>query len=135
MAVALFIETLGWPAREVVRGTTPPYTFPRLLCVGLALCSIGLIYHGIKHKPEQGTVTERKALYRVIAGVLTCSIYAILMGRTEFFIYIPLGLILPVMLIMGVRSKRMLILIPLIFALTAYFVFAKGLGVMFPTRF
>lgn len=134
LAIFVYIETLSFPETIMTPGIPPASFFPRVLSGALALGGILLIVSGIRAKPEVLEAIKWKNIYRAIAGMVLMVIYVILMPHTDFFILTPLCLILPLMLIMGMRSKRMLILIPILFVLLVYFIFFKGFGIMFPTK-
>ena len=133
LAFFVYIETFSFPKTIVTSGTPLASFFPRILAGLLGLFSIALIIFGVRTKVEAPKAIKWRGIVKVIAGVLLTTVYIILVTHIGFFILTPFLLVL-VMVIIGERDWKLLVGVPLLFTLLAYFVFFRLFDIMLPTK-
>jgi len=134
LAISIYVVTLSFPREVVTPGTPTASFFPRMLAVALAALSIALIVFGIRAKPDEAAVAiKRKGIIKVIIGIVLTTAYVIMVPHLDFFILTPF-LLASIMAVMGERDWKMLVGVPLLFTLLAYFVFFRLFSIMFPTK-
>lgn len=121
----------GWTAQQFPvpfggAGSVGPETFPTILSVILAGCSLYLI---VKPDPDAQWPVGKTAL-ELVVSVVVLVVYALLMG--------PIGFVISTTLVVGILSWRMgaepkrAFLIALISAIVVFVVFNYGLSLSLP---
>ena len=136
LVIFLYVNTVvSFPEDpHIVSGAPTESFFPRIMLGLLGAFSIALITLGIRAKPEMLKAIKWAGIVKVVAGMVLIAIYVTVVEDLElFFVLTPL-LIVSLMAITGERDWKMLVAVPLLYVLLAYFVFFKLFGVMFPTK-
>jgi len=136
LAIFLFVVTVvSFPKESYVVEGAPTESFlPRIVLAFLGACSITLMISGIRAKLDRPKEVKWGRIVRVVVAMALIAIYLAVVEQLELFFILSLLLIVSLMAIMGERDWKMLISIPLLYILLAYFVFFKVFGILFPTK-
>jgi len=133
LAIFVYLGTLSFPKEIVTPGTPLASFFPRVLAIPLGVLSIVLIIFGIRTKPEASEAIRWRGIIKVVVGIVLTAVYIIVVPHVGFFILTPF-LLVSIMAIMGERDWKMMVGVPLLFSLLAYFVFFRLFDIMLPTK-
>ena len=130
-----FIRTLGF--REFPLVPIGPEFFPRHLAIGLFICSAVLVIQSIAAKPKPNekkapTISPfDKGMQRLFAGIAIIVVYALLWEPVGFLIVTPLAMA-AIMLLLGYRRYRMMVVFSLGTTLVIFGAFSFFLNVNMP---
>ncbi|MBN2570141.1 MAG: tripartite tricarboxylate transporter TctB family protein [Deltaproteobacteria bacterium] len=133
MAVSIYIfyETSSYP-EPLIEGAPGASLFPNVLALCLVILSVILFINGFLHKKVIEETTNWKMVGKVGIDLVLIIIFLIFLDIWDVFIMMPL-LLGATMIIMGEKSIKAIIAVPLIFDLFVYAVFYKMFNVMLPT--
>lgn len=127
----IFYETSSYP-EPFVQGAPGASVFPNVLASCLIVLSVILFINGFRDKKESTGITDWKALGKIGIDLALVIVFLVVLEAFDIFILMPL-LLAATMIIMGEKSIKAVIALPLIFDLFVYVVFYRMFHVMLPT--
>ena len=131
LSIYIFYETSFYP-EPFVQGAPGASAFPNVLASCLVVLSVILFIKGLRNKKEIEDVTNWKPFGKICIDLILIIAFLMLLDIWDIFILLPL-LLATTMVIMGEKSIKAIIALPLIFDLFVYTVFYKMFNVMLPT--
>lgn len=129
-----FYDSTGWK-KSFASDPAGPAAIPKILCIGLILLGLVLAIGGFlcKKKPEGRFITGQELITTlVLCGI--CVAYILLLKIIGYLLATPL-LIASVLVTVGMRKPKPIILISLITTIILFFLFYSLLRVNLPLGF
>jgi len=131
LSIYIFHETSLYP-EPFIEGAPGASAFPNVLAFCLIVLSVILIIDSFRHKSERVDSTNWKAIAKISIDLILIIAFLVILEFWDIFILMPL-LLAATMFIMGEKSIKAIILLPLAFDLFVYVVFYRMFHVMLPT--
>lgn len=131
IAGAFFIGTLGFEAMGVNPVDIGPAAFPQLLCIAVAIFSLGEIINALRRSKPANTNLELGNLRKMLYCVFVIAAYIFFLPIAGYFIITPIFVFL-IMFILNNRNWKQMILVSIGFTLFVYILFVQVLTVRLP---
>lgn len=133
VSVVVWHDTTSYPP-SLVPGAPGGAAFPRVLAVSLFVLAILLLVGTLRRdgEPETHVGWEGVGKSGAVLGMLV--LFVLLAGAWDFYVLLYV-IVAATMAVMGERSKRALLGLPILFVAFVYVVFHRVFGVDFPSAY